>query len=86
MKKSVKGAIIGAIGAAAAVNAVRAAKFVPEKVDYGKPSEEKVDLKRACDNLSKAISIPTVSYPEKDKVDFSKFEEFHKFLFLLLST
>ena len=80
MKKSVKGLIAGTIGAAAAVNAVRAAKFVPEKVDYGTPSEEKVDLKRACDNLSKAISIPTVSYPEKDKVDFTKFEEFHEFL------
>lgn len=80
MKKAVKGAILGAVGVAAVANAIKAAKFVPEKVDYGTPSEEKVDAQRAMDNLSKAISIPTVSYPEKEKVDFSKFEEFHKFL------
>ena len=73
MKKAVKGAILGAVGVGAVANAIKAAKFVPEKVDYGTPSEEKVDAQRAMDNLSKAISIPTVSYPEKEKVDFSKF-------------
>ena len=72
--------VSGAALAAAAITAIKAAKFVPEKKDYGKASEEKVDAKRAQENLSKAISIPTVSYPEKEKVDFSQFEKFHKFL------
>lgn len=66
--------------AAAGVNAVRAAKYVPEKKDFGEPSVENVNVQRAMDNLSKAISIPTVSYPEKEKVDFAQFEKFHKFL------
>ena len=69
-----------AAGVAAGVNAIRAAKYVPEKKDYGEPSVENVNLQRAMDNLSKAISIPTVSYPEKEKVDFTQFEKFHKFL------
>lgn len=72
--------IPGAIGAAVAATAVKAALYVPEKKDYGKPTEEKVDAKRAQDHLSKAISIPTISYPEKEKVDFSQFEKFHQFL------
>lgn len=69
-----------AAGVAAGINAVRAAKYVPEKKDYGEPSAENVNVQRAMDNLSKAISIPTVSYPEKERVDFSQFEKFHKFL------
>ncbi|MBP3696417.1 MAG: M20/M25/M40 family metallo-hydrolase [Clostridia bacterium] len=69
-----------AAGVAAGINAVRAAKYVPEKKDYGEPSVENVNVQRAMDNLSKAISIPTVSYPEKERVDFSQFEKFHKFL------
>ncbi|MBR6785569.1 MAG: M20/M25/M40 family metallo-hydrolase [Clostridia bacterium] len=69
-----------AAGVAAGINAVRAAKYVPEKKDYGEPSPENVNVQRALDNLSKAISIPTVSHPEKEKIDFSQFEKFHKFL------
>ena len=73
-------AIPGAIAAAAAANAVRAARFVPEKKDYGTLSPENVDAERAQRNLSKAISIPTISYPEKEKVDFTQFDKFHEFL------
>ena len=80
MKKAVKYSIIGAAGAVAGLNAFRAAKFVPEKKDWGELSEEKVDVAKACEHLSKAISIPTVSYPEKEKVDFSQFDKFHDFL------
>ena len=80
MKKAVKYSIIGAAGAVAGLNAFRAAKFVPEKKDWGELSEEKVDVEKACEHLSKAISIPTVSYPEKEKVDFSQFDKFHDFL------
>ena len=73
-------AIPCAIAAAAATNAVRAARFVPEKKDYGTLSPENVDAERAQRNLSKAISIPTISYPEKEKVDFTQFDKFHEFL------
>ena len=73
-------AIPGAIAAAAAANAVRAARFVPEKKDYGTLSPENVDAERAQRNLSKAISIPTISYPEKENVDFTQFDKFHEFL------
>ncbi|MBR6361632.1 MAG: peptidase M20, partial [Clostridia bacterium] len=80
MKKAIKYSILGAAGAVAGLNAFRAAKFVPEKKDWGVLSEEKVDVEKACEHLSKAISIPTVSYPEKEKVDFSQFDKFHAFL------
>ena len=69
-----------AAGVAAGINAVRAAKYVPEKKDYGELSSESVNVQRALDNLSKALTIPTVSYPEKEKIDFTQFEKFHKFL------
>ena len=78
MKK--KFVIPAAIGEAAVATAIKAARFVPEKKDFGAPSEENVDAKRAQANLSRAISIPTISYPDKSKIDFTQFEEFHKFL------
>lgn len=81
MTKKIRRAIIGTAGAAAAaVNAYRAYKFVPDIVDYGTPSEEHVDVERAMKHLSEAISIPTISYPEKEKVDFTQFDKFHAFL------
>ena len=80
MKKAIKYSILGTAGALAGINAVRAAKFVPEKKDWGTLSEENIDVEKACEYLSKALSIPTVSYPEKEKVDFSQFYKFHEFL------
>lgn len=71
---------MGTAAVLAAADAVKAAKFVPEKRNFGKAGEEKIDAERALKNLSKAISIPTVSYAEKEKIDFSQFERFHKFL------
>ncbi len=80
MAKKFAIAALGAAGIAAGINAVRAAKYVPEKKDFGDASVENVNVQRAMDNLSRAISIPTISYPEKERVDFSQFEKFHKFL------
>ena len=80
MKKAVKYSILGASGALAAINAVRAAAFKPEKKDLCALPAETVDVEKACAHLSEAISIPTVSYPEKEKVDFSQFDSFHAFL------
>ena len=80
MNKKVAIAAGIAAGVAAGITAIRAAKFVPEKKDFGEAIPENVNIQRALDNLSKAISIPTVSYPEKEKVDFEQFRKFHEFL------
>ena len=60
MKKAVKYSILGASGALAAINAVRAAAFKPEKKDLCALPAEAVDVEKACAHLSEAISIPTV--------------------------
>ncbi|MCR5522990.1 MAG: M20/M25/M40 family metallo-hydrolase [Clostridia bacterium] len=80
-KKKLKKIVpLAAVGSLAVANAIKAARFVPEKKEYEPIAEENVNLERAMNNLSKAISIPTISYPEKEKVDFSQFEKFHDFL------
>ena len=79
MNNKVKAALAGA-GALTAVNAVRAAMFVPEKKDWGTAEPEKIDVERAQEHISGAIQIKTVSYPDKSLVDFGEFEKFHKFL------
>ena len=79
-KKIRKAAIGAGVAAVTAVNAVRAYKFTPEKVDYGTFESENVDVERAMAHLSEALSIPTISYPEKEKVDFDQFYKFHEFL------
>ena len=79
MNNKVKAALAGA-GALTAVNAVRAAVFVPEKKDWGTAEPEKIDVERAQEHISGAIQIKTVSYPDKSLVDFGEFEKFHKFL------
>ncbi|MBR4727632.1 MAG: M20/M25/M40 family metallo-hydrolase [Clostridia bacterium] len=80
MKKAVKYSIIGAFGALSVINAVRAARFTPKKTDRAALPDEITDVENACAHLSGAISIPTVSYPEKDNVDFSQFDRFHAYL------
>ncbi|HZK39174.1 MAG TPA: M20 family peptidase [Clostridia bacterium] len=62
------------------ITLIRAIFFVPKKKDYGKSTPEKVDSARAIKNLSEAIKIPTISYPEHELVDWSQFEKFHDFL------
>ncbi len=79
-KKVIRNTVLGAIGVAAGATAIKAAKYVPEKKDYGQPTEEKVDAKRCQEHLSTAISIPTISYPDKENIDFTQFDKFHAFL------
>ena len=52
------------------ITLIRAIFFVPKKKDYGKSTPEKVDSARAIKNLSEAIKIPTISYPEHELVDW----------------
>lgn len=80
-KKSIASyAVLGAAGAAAVATAIKAAKFVPEKRDLPALNEENVNTERCLEHLSKAISIPTVSYPDKENIDFTQFDAFHAFL------
>ena len=72
--------VLGALGAATAVNCVRAAAFKPEIRETSPLPEEKCDADRAIKHISGAIQIPTISYPDSDMVDWSHFEQFHKFL------
>lgn len=79
-KKVIKAIPVAAATAATVATAIKAAKFVPEKVDYEPLPEENVNVERALKNLSTAISIPTVSYPDKENIDFTQFDKFHEFL------
>lgn len=79
MKKKAKIAL-AALGAAATANAVHAAVYRPKKVDVKPVPEEKVNVERYRQNLSKAIQYKTISYRETDRVDWKEFEKFHKFL------
>ena len=72
--------ILGIVVLAVVITAIRAIFFVPKKKDYGELTEEKVDAKRCQEHLSKAISVPTISYPNKADIDFSQFDRFHAFL------
>lgn len=73
-------AVLSVAGAAAAINAVRAAKFVPEKKDYPPFEKENVNVERYRKNLSRAISIQTISHNNPEDTDWSKFDEFREFL------
>lgn len=77
---TIRKAVLGAVGVAAGATAIKAALYVPKKKDFGTATEEKVDAKRCQEHLSKAISIPTISYPDKSKIDFTQFDKFHAFL------
>lgn len=71
-----------AAGAAAliGVNAVRAAKFVPEKRNLSPYPEENIDVKRFEQNLSDAIKIPTIADKDNDAINWEPFDRFHAFL------
>ena len=70
--------ILIALGIFIVITLIRAIFFVPKKRETKPLEKENVDVERAAKHLSGAIQIPTVSYPEKDKVDWSQFEKFHK--------
>lgn len=65
-----------------AVSMVRAATtYKAEPIsDADKLEPEKVDIDRYVNNLSKAIQIPTIANRDESIVDWSVFDEFHKFL------
>lgn len=74
--------ILGIIAALILVTAIRAVFFVPKKRENTNLNlqDEKINEERYCKNLSDAIKIKTISNYDRDKVDWSKFTEFHMFL------
>lgn len=79
MKKSTK-IIGGTLIAAAAANAVHAAMYKPKKSELTPLPEEKFNVQRYRENLSKAIQFKTISNRVTEKVDWNEFDKFHKFL------
>lgn len=73
-------AILGLLAAFLVITLIRAAFFVPNKRTYEPLSEEAVDHDRVMKHLTRAIQIPTVSYPDPADVDWAQFERFHAFL------
>ncbi len=66
------------VGAVAAVNMIRAAKFVPEKRENAILEDERVNIERYTKNLSDAIKIKTISNLDESLVDWSQFDALHK--------
>ncbi len=79
-KKLKVGLALGAVGSLVAANMVKAAKFVPEKKESAPLDPERVNVERYTKNLSDAIKIKTISNVDENKVDWSKFDEFHQLL------
>lgn len=80
MKKKTKAIIAASVGTLAAANAVHAAFYKPKKVDLSPRIEEKVDLDRMTENLSKAIRYKTISHSDPSQTDWEEFRRFHAFL------
>ncbi len=78
--KMVWKAALGAAAAAVGATVVKAAMYKPEVKEAKSFPAEAVDLDRFKRNLSDAIKIQTISDRDSDKVDWSKFEQFHSFL------
>ena len=72
--------ILGIIGLFCVITAIRAAFFKAKPVQSEPLPAEDVDAARAAQHLSEAIQIQTISYPEKEKVDWEEFKRFQDFL------
>lgn len=78
MKKS---QIVASVAAVAAVgNAVHAAMYKAKKTPAPAFEEEKVNVDRYKENLSKAITFKTISRRNSEETDWAEFERFHQFL------
>ena len=74
--------ILGVIIALIAITAVRAVFFIPKKSELNKqPLEhEDVDVKRAAENVSKAITFKTIARTNPEDTEWEEFRKFHEFL------
>ena len=78
MKKSK--IIATAAATAAAANAIHAACFKPKEDSIPLLEREPENVERYRKNLSKAISIKTISRRDPEETDWAEFERFHAFL------
>lgn len=62
------------------ITLIRAAFFKSKPATAEKFEDEQVNLERACDHLSKAIQIRTISHNDENETDWAEFERFHEFL------
>ena len=72
--------ILIALGIFIVITLIRAVFFLPKKRETKPLEDEHVDVERVAKHLSGAIQIPTISYPENEKIDWSQFEKFRKYL------
>ncbi len=79
MKKTAV-AITASAAALTAVNAVRAAKYKPQKTNLAPYGPEAVDVDRFRKNLADAIKIPTIAEKSPSDMNWEPFDRFHAFL------
>lgn len=73
--------ILAAFGAFVLVTLLRAAFFRVKKEPALPPlAEEAADEARAAQHLSGAVRIPTISYPEDERIDWEQFARFRAYL------
>ena len=61
--------ILIALGIFIVITLIRAIFFVSKKRDTKPLEDEHADVERVAKHLSGAIQIPTISYPENEKID-----------------
>ncbi|MDR3314247.1 MAG: M20 family peptidase [Oscillospiraceae bacterium] len=72
--------LLGVVALLILITVIRAALFRPKAESIDAPPPEQCDAAGAAQRLSAAIQIPTISYPEAEKVDWAQFRRFHAFL------
>lgn len=72
--------VAGSLGLLVLIVILRAAFMRQKPVQAVSLPKEKVNAGRAAEHLSKAIQIPTISYPDESQMDFAQFTAFQEFL------
>ena len=72
--------ILAIIVALILITAIKAVFYKAKPVEIPEMPKENVNSKRVQQRLSQAIQIKTISNPDDDKVEWSEFDRFHKFL------
>lgn len=72
--------ILGLLAAFIVITLIRAAFFTAPKPQREEFPPEQVNGQRACDRLSQAIQIKTISCEDESQTDWSAFDRFHAFL------
>ena len=71
--------ILGLLAAFIVITLIRAAFFTAPKPQREEFPPEQVNGQRACDRLSQAIQIKTISCEDESQTDWGAFDRFHAF-------